>query len=397
MPSVEAFGMELRRRRLHSGLSLRALARIVHFDPSHLSRVENGERHAGAELARLCDAALGAGGALEMLADDSGLLGGAEPEYQHPFGTAQFDAAAQYRIDGEVRWEALRALFRRMREAGRQIAPAMVIPAIAAQARTVSSLAAVAGPADRHEALRLAAHHAEYIGWMLQEQGDVAGALEWTARAVELDARGGGLDMAAYALVRRAELALYQARPDRALALVAQARETGGASRRIHAMAAQREAQAFALAGDRAGCEAALARSEECWASGTGRQDRLDLFGSSSIGDPNAMAAAWCELDLGRPDDAAEQTVAVLATVPDASHRIRALLSARLAVALALAGALQSSCDLAEQVIPDSRSLQSATTMHQLARLSGVLGRWPRNRRAQQVRADLHWLLHPRR
>ncbi len=36
-----SFGAELRRLREQRGLSLRKLARMIHYDPGHLSRVEN--------------------------------------------------------------------------------------------------------------------------------------------------------------------------------------------------------------------------------------------------------------------------------------------------------------------------------------------------------------------
>ncbi|MBB5781794.1 nSTAND1 domain-containing NTPase [Nonomuraea jabiensis] len=63
-----AFGAELRRRRIEAGKSLKGLADEVYCTKGHLSRVENGQKRPGAELARECDRVLGAKGALLALA-----------------------------------------------------------------------------------------------------------------------------------------------------------------------------------------------------------------------------------------------------------------------------------------------------------------------------------------
>ncbi|MFI0542684.1 helix-turn-helix domain-containing protein [Streptomyces sp. WSLK1-3] len=58
------FGEELRKRRLEAGLSLTALSGSVHYSTTQLSKVERGLKAPSRDLARLHDAALGAGGAL---------------------------------------------------------------------------------------------------------------------------------------------------------------------------------------------------------------------------------------------------------------------------------------------------------------------------------------------
>jgi len=65
-PSTE-FGEELRKRRLDAGLSLTALSAAVHYSKAQLSKVERGIKAPSRDLARLCDAALRAGGALIAL------------------------------------------------------------------------------------------------------------------------------------------------------------------------------------------------------------------------------------------------------------------------------------------------------------------------------------------
>lgn len=62
-----AFGDELRRLRRQRGLSLKEFARVVHFDPGYLSKIENGLKPPTATVASRCDAALDADGALSAL------------------------------------------------------------------------------------------------------------------------------------------------------------------------------------------------------------------------------------------------------------------------------------------------------------------------------------------
>ncbi len=57
-------GQELRRRRIERKLSLAALADRTNISKGHLSRIENGRSVANETIVRVCDEALGAGGAL---------------------------------------------------------------------------------------------------------------------------------------------------------------------------------------------------------------------------------------------------------------------------------------------------------------------------------------------
>ncbi|MFJ5219399.1 helix-turn-helix domain-containing protein [Streptomyces sp. NPDC088354] len=62
-----AFGPALRELRLERGLSLAALARRTHYSKGYLSKIETGGKPVNADLARLCDEALDAGGELLAL------------------------------------------------------------------------------------------------------------------------------------------------------------------------------------------------------------------------------------------------------------------------------------------------------------------------------------------
>ncbi|MPY63460.1 nSTAND1 domain-containing NTPase [Streptomyces spongiae] len=64
---LPAFGAELRRLRNQAGVSLAALSDRVHYSKGYLSKIETGDKPPNADLARRCDNALDAGGALMRL------------------------------------------------------------------------------------------------------------------------------------------------------------------------------------------------------------------------------------------------------------------------------------------------------------------------------------------
>src|SRR5262249_9162730 len=102
--------------------------------------------------------------------------------------------------------------------------------------------------------------YAEYTGWMAQEAGDDVGAAWWTGRAVDLAEAGGDREMAAYALVRRALITLYQQDAVQTVELARLARPAA-TNPRIRSLASLREAQGHALAGDYDACFRALDRA----------------------------------------------------------------------------------------------------------------------------------------
>ncbi|MEH0541762.1 helix-turn-helix domain-containing protein [Streptomyces sp. B21-105] len=66
-PQHSSFGVALRELRLERGLSLADLARTTHYSKGYLSKIENGRKPVNGDVARLCDDALAADGALLAL------------------------------------------------------------------------------------------------------------------------------------------------------------------------------------------------------------------------------------------------------------------------------------------------------------------------------------------
>ncbi|GAA3384403.1 helix-turn-helix domain-containing protein [Cryptosporangium minutisporangium] len=65
--TMDAFRTELTRRRVEAGLSKKALARRMSFDPSYVSHIESGRHRPTEDFARRADDVLGSGGRLWLL------------------------------------------------------------------------------------------------------------------------------------------------------------------------------------------------------------------------------------------------------------------------------------------------------------------------------------------
>src|SRR4051812_3018766 len=70
-PVAESFGALLRELRLAAGLSMSGLAARINYSKSYLSKIENDLKPPNPTVARLCDSALDAGGALIAMVQPS--------------------------------------------------------------------------------------------------------------------------------------------------------------------------------------------------------------------------------------------------------------------------------------------------------------------------------------
>jgi transcriptional regulator with XRE-family HTH domain len=426
--SFKRFGTELRRRRVEAGLSLTGLEKLVHYSRSHLSKVETGAKPPSTDLARRCDAALGCAGALAGLApapkpdapspatgdcdevwvlsfNDNGtsefrtvsrrsLLGGALAGLGAPAITGSgfgLGPSGGGRLEGST-LDSFRVLFDELRSLGQRVSPGTLVPMLVTQTHSLRTLATQSRSAERDRALVLAARFAEYTGWMAQEAGDDARAAWWTEQAVNFSAGAGDTDMAAYALVRRGLIALYRHDSAQTVQLAAAA-QSATRDPRIRGLAAQREAQGHAIAGDYDACFRALDRASGLL--GVDPEPRHGaILGTSSVADPIAAAVGWCLFDLGQPATAAQVLQRELARIPDQAKRARARYGARLALALAGSGEPEAACAAAGPVLDACENIDSATVRVDLRSLSRELNRWHCLPEVQETRQRLITALH---
>lgn len=431
------FGPELRKRRIAAGLTLTRLAELLSYSKGHLSKIERGRKAPPPELARRCDAQLSAGGELERLRP-------AEPRWPRTAGNTGIEPEEEPLLRGEyggVRWsgglgrrqllaggassllggeltaslrpvavgstgrkeaavesapvEIFRAQFDQMRRLGQTSAPSTLLPLLTVQTHTLGELAVRADAVNRSRLLVLAARYAEYAGWMAQEAGDNSLALRWTAQAVELAEVGGDRHLASYALVRRALVTFYAGDATRTVQFVGPA-QAGSLPPRIRGLAAQREAQGHALAGDDHACLRSLDRARELLA----RADAEDgggvpVLGTTSLVDPAAMVTGWCLYDLGRVGRAAEVLDRECPRIPAHAVRSRARYGLRRALAHAAGGEPERACELASELLPLVPELRSATIQADVRRLARELYRFRAGRSVQDLQSLLARVLHP--
>lgn len=407
------FGAEMRRLRTAAGWSLAELARRAHYSRGYLGKIEIGVKPAGLDVARRCDAALGADGQLVSLIADG-------PCSEPPPATAptrEYDEVWVMNMEPDGSWQLVpmrrrqalivgaasllglhvlppgfsaaaqqdstvmlfRSLFEQIRQLGQISSPGVVLPTVIAQTHTLRGLAAAASSPAREELLRLAARYAEYAGWMAQEAGDDKGALWWTRVAVEMAGSAGDTELATYALIRQALITMY--RDDSAGTIdLAQQAQAGDrqVSARVRGLASLREAQGHALACDYDRCRRALDRAADLLDSPEHEARDSLVIGSASVTGAglSAMAAGWCLHDLGRPQQAAEILDQQLALVPATAHRVRARFGARRALAYAAAGEVDHACSLTHQALDSAEVVDSATIRVDLRRLARTLIRW---------------------
>ncbi|WP_234443574.1 helix-turn-helix domain-containing protein [Streptomyces sp. NRRL B-24484] len=436
MAPLNEFGPELRKRRIAAGLTLTRLAGLLNYSKGHLSKIERGEKAPPPELARRCDAQLGAGGELERLlqaghsrkariAERTRTEPAEEPPLRGRYGGPPgglrrrqlLAAGASSLFGGELAAslqslatgttsgkdvaaesapvEIFRAQFDQMRRLGQTSAPSTLLPLLTVQTETLGRLAVQADAVNRNRLFLLAARFAEYAGWMAQEAGDNSSVLVWTARAVELAEVGSDRHLASYALVRRALVALYAGDAAATVQIVGPA-QASSLPPRIRGLAAQREAQGHALAGDHHACMRSLDRARELLA----RADAEDavgtpVLGTTTLADPAAMVTGWCLYDLGHAARAAEVLDRECLRLPSDAVRSSARYGLRRALAHAAAGEPERACDIASDHLPLVPELQSATIQADVRRLARELRRSHANRSVLNLQPLLAAALHP--
>ena len=378
------FGAELRRLREDAGMTLEFVSGNVHYSKGHLSKVERGGKKPTESLARRCDVLFGTGGRLRRLLDTpESIDGGRLPGRREVLatGVGSLVAATMPGRGGSscVADATLPPItlfqdqLQQMRMLGQTSAPATLLVPLRAQVATITRMAAESSANARAELLVIAARFAEYAGWMAQEAGDGTGALGWTVQAVELAQAGGDEDLADYALVRRALIALYNNEARETVELV-QPAQRSGVLPRIRGLATQRAAQGHALAGDENACLRELDRARSLLTHDDAMSDG-PVLGSTNLADPVSMVTGWCLHDLGRHREAAEVLDRECLRIPPHAVRTRIRYGLRRALAHSASGEIEHACRVARELLVLFGLAPSATVRADVRQLDRELGR----------------------
>ncbi|MFG3424899.1 helix-turn-helix domain-containing protein [Streptomyces californicus] len=409
------FGPELRRLRLEAGLSLKALSTALAYDKGHLSKVERGGRSPSPDLARRCDAFLGADGELQRLvigpepapaadADTAGIRPSRDPgavgrRAVLAVGTGTLIDLSLSPSDrapsaDDPLLTSFRTQFDQLRMLGQSTSPAALLPLLATQTRTVTGLAAGATATTRSAAFLLASRFAEFTGWMAQEAGDSGAALQWTGEAADLARAGGDPHLGSYGLVRRALVTLYDGDAASTITL-ARLAQSGGLPPRIRGLAAQREAQGHALVGDERACLRGLDRARTLLTGDSAHDEAGPTIGTTHVSDPAAMTTGWCLYDLGRPKAAAELLDRECGRLPSHALRTRTRYGFRRSLAHAASGEVEHACTIAGELLGMMPAVPSATVNSDVRRLARELSRFRSSRAVRDLQPALAQVLAP--
>ncbi|MFE0891337.1 helix-turn-helix domain-containing protein [Streptomyces rochei] len=403
------FGPELRRLRLEARMSLTEFSAALNYDKGHLSKVERGERSASPELARRCDAFLGANGELQRLVRVGTSDAGETPTSPAPWSVgrrAVLAAGTGSLIDLGLRLgndaspvaapllPSLRAQFEQLRKLGQSTAPKVLLALLETQTRMVAGLATHTSPATRSPVFLLASRFAEFTGWMAQEAGDTRAALGWTTEAVELARAGGDFHLVSYAHVRHALVTLYGGDAAGTVALARRA-QNDGLPPRIRGLAAQREAQGHALAGDEPECLRSLDKARRLLAHGDALNSTEPVIGTTHVTDPAAMVTGWCLYDLGRPKAATEVLDRECRRLPPHALRTRTRYGFRRALAHAASGEVEHACAIAAELLEMMPVVPSATVNSDIRRLTREFSRFRNSRSVRDLQPTLARVASP--
>jgi len=393
-------------------LTLRELAALMHYSHGYLSKIENGQTLPSADFLRRWDAVLSpdgqlirraAGGSDERQAGGSADPTGtaAAPAYpttdqagpREPSASTEPTDVADSNVEHSL--STFRRILENIRDLGQTLGPSAIGPMLIPYVVALEDLARRVDLCSKAEVQLLAARFAEYAGWMSQELGDDNGALRWTDRAVALAREAGDADLLAYAYVRRANIALYQ---NDSFGTVTNARQAQGmdCSARVRGLAAQREAQGHALAGDYQAFRQCLERSMDLLAShemDIGRE--RPSLGPTRIRDSVALSEGWGLHDLRRGEEAVAVLTRALDQTPQRARRARARIAARLARALASIEEIDRACATIQPILVDFPIMESATIRSDLRQLAHELNRWPTNPSVRRILPELSEALTP--
>lgn len=393
------FGAELRRRREAAGMTLDQLAEVTTYSKGHLSKIERGVNPPTMNLAQCCDAYFNAGGRLRRLfsAEEQSAVSRPRPARRRVIATGVGSLLAARMADGGKAGHAgaqelppgalYQEQLNQMKQLGQSLAPAAILPVLRSQASTVMALAYRTTGSSRAGLLITASRFAEYIGWMAQENGDDAAALHATAEAVDLARAGGDTDLADYALVRRALVTYYKGNASHTITLAQQAQRSS-VPPRVKGLAAQREAQGHALAGDEKACGRALDRARALLDVGVDPSTG-PVLGTTQLADPVSMVAGWCLYDLGRPRQAAEALERECRRIAPHALNTRTRYGLRHALALAASGEIERSCETARGLLAFMSIIPSATVRTDVRRLDREWSRFRGNPMVRGLRPAL--------
>ena len=342
-------------------MSLRALARAVHHDPSYLSKALRGLKPLGFALARDIDRVLEADGEVTAAA-------------QRPAPALPELPVAPELID------YFKAQLAGHYAADRFLGPGRLIGVATAQYDLLCDIAGTASGASRGELWATAAGFAALLGWLHQDAGNLAESARWHDVMIERAHRSNDRQLVGFALYCKAMLHTDLGDGAGVLDLTgAGLRDKARLIPKVRALLLQQAAQGHALGGQ---------------PEAHGECDRLldaagDLTGQASDDYPwgTCTAPHWLDTQratvwtrLGRYRDATTLWEQVIPSLPASSRRDIGVYHARHAQALAGTGQPEQAVAVARLAVPVATQSGSARMRAELRALRKRMEPWRNGR-----------------
>jgi tetratricopeptide (TPR) repeat protein len=273
------------------------------------------------------------------------------------------------------------------------LGPRILLPAVAAQLRTIEGLTESAGGTALDELLSVGAAYAEFAGWLHHDSGNLTAAADWCTRGLEWADLAGDARMSSFILMRRSAQSLSSRRGEYAVRFAQAAqRNTGENTARVHALAALTEAHGHALCGSTGDVERAVDKASsiiESGADGSEGDPTVDRYCELPL--YSNISQAKCYLELRKGDEAVKAFTRVLADLSSEYRRDRGQYMASLAKAHILAEQPEQACATAEEALSIAVCTGSARTVADLRKsIPSGLARWPGMAEAERIKALLN-------
>lgn len=352
-------------------MSLRALARTLHCDPSTLSKQLRGIKPLGPHLARAIDTALGAGGEIIEAASRSKPARALQETHVAPELVGYFRAQLEGHYTADM-----------------YLGPRHLIPTVLAQAELITQLAGTADPPVRQGLLDTGTAYGALLGWLYQDAGDLAASARWRDITLSLAHRSGDPQLVSYALTNKAMLALDQG-DGRAVVDYAQAAlgSQDALSAKARVLALQHQAHGHAMLGDRAAADRLLDTASTL----TTRVDDDHPWGNACRRTPHYVEVqrATCYGRTGHAADAADAAALwdqFMDQMPEAARRDNAVFQARQAAALAVVPDPERTVSLAAEAAASVRVTGSARLRRELRAITRRASGWSQTPAGRQLR-----------
>ena len=262
------------------------------------------------------------------------------------------------------------------------LGPRRLIGPVLAQIDVLDDLRRSARPPYADPLLQLLARYGEMAGWLLQDSGHLDAAAAWSRRAGEWAQCAGDVNMAAYMLVRQANIAALADDHAGVVQLAAAARRIPGpVDPKLTALALQQQARGHARLAEHSDCFTLLDQAADTLREHPDVSDQnapvyLHHYDLRTLREQSAA----CYQAAGRADVAATILQDTINATSSTLARDRGHLTAKLAVAITRTAQADPgrAADLGLHALGIARETGSARIMRELRTLDTQLSKhWP--------------------